>query len=80
MRGRGGVFRQPRFRPPSVWVLITGCNHREPGTRSVFTTFETAKAALEPDALRIRALRLARKEEKAKAAAAKRAAKKARAK
>ncbi|MDP2270937.1 MAG: hypothetical protein Q8K32_09420 [Archangium sp.] len=65
----------PRFRPPCVWVLITGCNDRHPGTKSVFTTFETAKAALEPDALRIRALRLARKEEKAKAAAEKKAAK-----
>ncbi len=60
MRGRGGVFRLPRFRPPCVWVLITGSKAKVRGEKTVCTTFDDAKAALEPHALRMREHRKAR--------------------
>lgn len=45
-------------------MLITGARHGEPGTKSVHTTFEAAKAEFEPHAIRKREHLKARELEK----------------
>ena len=71
LQKEGGVFRQPRFRPPCVWVLITGARAQVRGEKTVCTTYEEAKAVLEPPALKRRAARLAKAALKAAELAAK---------
>lgn len=78
MQKRGGVFRQPRFRPPCVWVLIYGSRSTQRGQKVVHTTYEEVKTALEVDALRMRAQRAEVAKALALAATAKTTAKKAR--
>lgn len=72
----GGVFRRPRFTPPCVWTLIYGARSPLRGQKVITTSYDEAKAALEVDALRMRAHRAAVAKAKEEERAAKAAKKK----
>lgn len=54
----GRRFRAPRFKAPCMWTLRTR-SEVEPAEVHYAPTFEEAKAVLEPEALRMRAVRAA---------------------